>query len=61
MMTIEERVLLIEIQDQLIELYVERGEAKAADEPGRVCELQIDINELEAQRSEFRRLDSAET
>ena len=58
MMTAEERALLIDIQDQLIELYVHRGEAKSAQELGTICELQVEINELETQCGELRALDA---
>jgi len=58
MMTAEEHALLIDIQDQLIELYVHQSEAKSAQELGTLCELQIEINELETQRDELRALDA---
>jgi hypothetical protein len=58
MMTIDERALLVEVDDQLIKLYVEQGDAKRADEFGRVCELQIEINELRTQHKELRNLDA---
>ena len=51
-----DRELLSEIQDQLIELYVQRDEAQAALEAGHVCALQIEINDLEVQRRELRSL-----
>ena len=59
MMTIEKRALLVDVDDQLIELYVEHGEAKVADEFGRGCKLQIEINKLEGQRNELRSLEKS--
>jgi len=54
MMAVKERTLLAEIDDKLIELYVEQGEAKATDDFGRICELHIDIRGLETRRAELR-------
>jgi hypothetical protein len=54
----EEHASLVEIQDHLIELYVQQQDAKMAQEEGRICELQIKINDLEAQWDELRHLDT---
>jgi hypothetical protein len=54
MMAGKERTALGEVNDKLIEFYVEKGEAKAADEFGRVCELHIEIRKLETRRDELR-------
>jgi hypothetical protein len=54
MMAGKERTLPSEINDKLIELYVEQDEAKAADDFGRICELHIDIRGLEIRRAELR-------
>src|SRR5690348_14430852 len=54
MLTSEARALVTEIQDRLIELYVQQDEAGEQD-PDRVRELQVEIDKAAAQREEIRR------
>jgi hypothetical protein len=42
----EERALLTNVQDQLIELYVAQGEAREDDDFARIDELQTEIDRL---------------
>ena len=53
MSTSEERALT-EIQDRLIELYVQQDEAKRAEDRDRARELEIEIDQTTAQREEIR-------
>ena len=54
MLTPEERALLTEQQDQLIELYVEQNEATRAADWGRVHALQIEIDNTKEQLDAIR-------
>jgi len=54
MLTPEERALLTEQQDQLIELYVEQNEATRAADWGRVRALQIEIDNTKEQLDAIR-------
>jgi len=51
----EECVLVTEIEDRLIELYVRQDEAMRAKDRGRARELEIEIDQVRAQRKEIRR------
>ena len=55
MSTSEGRALVTEIQDRLLELYVEQDEARRAEDRDRAHELQAEIDEATAQREEIRR------
>jgi hypothetical protein len=54
MSTSEERALVNEIQDRLIELYMQQDEARRAEDRDRARELQIEIDQARAQREEIR-------
>jgi molybdenum-dependent DNA-binding transcriptional regulator ModE len=54
MSTSEERALVTEIQDRLIELYVQRDEARRAEDRDRAHELEVEIEKAAAQREEIR-------
>jgi hypothetical protein len=54
MLTPEERALLTEQQDQLIELYVEQKEATRAADWSRVRALQIEIDNTKEQLDAIR-------
>ena len=54
MLTPEERTLLTDQQDQLIELYVEQNEATRAADWGRVRALQIEIDNTKEQLDAIR-------
>jgi hypothetical protein len=53
--TYEGRALVTEIQDRLIELYVQQDEARREHDPDRAHELQVEIDKATAQREEIRR------
>jgi hypothetical protein len=55
MLTSEARALVTEIQDRLIELYVQQDEARGEQNPDRARELQVEIDKATAQREEIRR------
>jgi hypothetical protein len=55
MSTSEGRALVTEIQDRLIELYVQQDEASRAEDRDRARELQVEIDKARAQREEIRR------
>jgi molybdenum-dependent DNA-binding transcriptional regulator ModE len=55
MLASEGRALVTEIQDRLIELYVEQDEARKAEDRDRARELQVEIDKATAQREEIRR------
>jgi hypothetical protein len=55
MFTCEERALVTEIQDRLIDLYVQQDEARKEHDPDRAHELQVEIDKATAQREEIRR------
>ena len=50
MLTPEERKHTIDLADRLIELYVERREARETNDEARVNELQNEINRVDAKR-----------
>ena len=54
MSTSEKRALVTEIQDHLIELYVQQDEARRAEDRDRARELEIEIDKARAQREEIR-------
>ena len=54
MLTPAERTLFTDLQDRLIELYYEQKEAMLAADPGRVSELQIEIDEAKRQLTMMR-------
>jgi hypothetical protein len=58
MLTPEERALLTDVQDHLLELYVLKEQASNKNDWNRVQSLQADIAEAEAQRTEIRQLDT---
>jgi molybdenum-dependent DNA-binding transcriptional regulator ModE len=55
MLTSEARALVTEIQDRLIDLYVQQDEAQGEHDPERARELQVEIDKATAQREEIRR------
>jgi molybdenum-dependent DNA-binding transcriptional regulator ModE len=55
MFTSEGRAPVTEIQDRLIELYVQQDEARRGDDRDRARELQVEIDKAAAQREEIRR------
>jgi hypothetical protein len=55
MLTSEGRALITEIQDRLIELYVQQDEARRAEDQDRARELQVEIDMGTARREEIRR------
>jgi hypothetical protein len=55
MLTSEDRALVTELQDRLIELYVEQDEAARTKGRDRGHELQVEIDKAIAQREEIRR------
>jgi hypothetical protein len=57
MITPEERTLLIEQQDRLIELLVQRQEASAAEDWDRFRELQTEIDDAQGQLELIRQLE----
>ena len=59
MLTSEECVLLIEIQDLLIDLIVQHDEATRAEDWGRVRALETEIDDLMVRRDEISRLHSS--
>jgi molybdenum-dependent DNA-binding transcriptional regulator ModE len=60
MLTHEERALLTDIGDRLLELYAERDEARALDDQDCLRELQGKIDEALAERGEIVRTSDAE-
>ena len=57
MLTPEERALVIEQQDRLIELPTERQQSTKAEDWKRVRELQADIDDAQGQLEIIRQLD----
>ena len=55
MQTSEARALVTEIQDRLIDLYVQQDEARREHDPNRARELQIEIDKATTQREEIHR------
>ena len=56
MLTSKARALVTEIQDRLIDLYVQQDEARGGEQnPDRARELQVEIDKATAQREEIRR------
>ena len=58
MLTFEERALLVQVQDRLLELYVHRDQATKAKDWERVDSIDADIAEAEAKRKEIRQMDT---
>jgi hypothetical protein len=58
MLTLEERTLLTDVQDRLLTLYVQRGEAEAVEDWVRMQALQAEIETVEAEREALRRWDT---
>ena len=58
MLTPEERALLIEQQDRLLELLVERQESSKAEDWDRVRELQTEIDDVQGQLEIIRQFDA---
>ena len=58
MLTQEERALLVEVQDRLLELYVHREQTSKTRDWKRIDSLDADIAEVEARRREIRRMDT---
>jgi hypothetical protein len=58
MLTPEERALLIEQQDRLLELLVERQESNKAADWDRVRELQTEIDDVQGQLEIIRQFDA---
>jgi hypothetical protein len=58
MLTPEKRTLLTDIQDRLLTLYVQRAEAKDAEDGVRMRALQAEIETVEAEREAIRRWDT---
>jgi hypothetical protein len=61
MLTREERDVLTDIQDRLMELFAERDEAREATDWQRVRELEAEINEARAKQKDIRRWDTVGT
>ena len=55
MLISERRALVTEIQDRLIEFYVQQDEARREHDPDRAHDLQVEIDKATAQREEIRR------
>jgi hypothetical protein len=60
MLTPEERALLLDVQDRLLELYVLRDQANRTGNPEGVSSVEADIADAEAERDEIRLLDTVE-
>ena len=58
MLTFEERALLVEVQDRLLELYVFREQASKDKDWERINSIDADIAEAEARRKEIRQMDT---
>jgi hypothetical protein len=58
MLTREERALLVEVQDRLLELYVYREQASKNRDWERVDSIDADIAVAEARRQEIRQFDT---
>ena len=61
MLTPEERALLMDVQDRLLELYVLRDQANKTGNPEGVPSVEAEIAVAEAEREEIRRLDTVGT
>jgi hypothetical protein len=55
MLTSEARALVTEIQDRLIDFYVQQDEAREEQTPDRARELQVEIDKATARPEEIRR------
>ena len=55
MLTSEARALVTEIQDRLIDLYVQQDEVRGEHDLDRARELLVEIDKATAQREEIRR------
>lgn len=58
MLTQEERALLVDVQDRLLELYVSRERASKEQDWRQVDSIDAEIAEVEAMRKEIRQLDT---
>lgn len=58
MLTQEERALLVDVQDRLLELYVLRERASKENDWERVDSIDTEIAVAEAKREEIRQLDT---
>jgi hypothetical protein len=58
MLTSEERALFVEIQDLLLDLFVQHDEASRAEDWSRVRALETEIDDAMVRRDEIRRLQS---
>jgi hypothetical protein len=58
MLTQEERALLVDVQDRLLELYVFRERASKENDWRRVDAIDAEIAETEARRVQIRQLDT---
>ena len=58
MLTPEERALLTDVQDRLLELYVLKEQANKTGNPEGLSTIEAAIAEAEAEREEIRRLDT---
>jgi hypothetical protein len=58
MLTQEERALLVDVQDRLLELYVSREQAGKEKDWRRIDSIDAEIAEVEARRAEIRQLDT---
>ena len=58
MLTPEERALLMEQQDRLLELLMERQESSKTEDWDRVRELQTEIDDTQGQLEIIRQLDA---
>lgn len=58
MLTQEERALLVDVQDRLLELYVSRERASREQDWRQVDSIDAEIAEVEAMRKEIRQLDT---
>jgi hypothetical protein len=54
MLTSEARALVTEIQNRLIDRYVQQDEARGEQNPDRARELQVEIDKAAARREEIR-------
>ena len=58
MLTQEERALLVDVQDRLLELYVLRERASKDNDWRRVDSIDVEIAKADRRRQEIRRLDT---
>ncbi|MGD9616103.1 MAG: hypothetical protein AB7H90_12000 [Alphaproteobacteria bacterium] len=58
MLTQEERALLVDVQDRLLELYVLRKQASKDQDRARIDAIDAAIAKAEAKRAEIRQFDT---